>query len=370
MAGHHQIRSAMAIAAQAGVNVLLWGPAGVGKTATITGLADDLNLHLEVLIGSIRDATDIGGLPYRCDEGVALAPPAWATRIVASHAEGRRSLLLIDELTTCPPAVQAALLRVVLERVTGDLALPDDTVVVAAANPADLAADGYDLAPPLANRFCHLEWPTDAGAWCDGMVSGWTTNRTGAPVLPESWVDHIPGWRARIAGFIQHRSALLHHMPEDIEAQGRAWPSPRSWDAAARAMAAATAADPEGGAITDLLVGCVGDGPASELLAWLATADLPDPTAVLLNPACLDLPMRGDRLLAVLGGVVAEVAAVPDESFWEAAWQVLSRAADAGQGDVAAVVARPLLALRQEGWALPAAIEAFAPLLRAAGAAA
>jgi MoxR-like ATPase len=41
--------------------------------------------------------------------------------------------------------VQAALLRVVLERTVGDLSLPADVAVVAAANPPEQAADGWDL---------------------------------------------------------------------------------------------------------------------------------------------------------------------------------------------------------------------------------
>jgi len=50
--------------------------------------------------------------------------------------------------------VQAALLRVVLERAVGDLTLPDEVAVVAAANPPEQAADGWDLSQPtrLPNR--------------------------------------------------------------------------------------------------------------------------------------------------------------------------------------------------------------------------
>src|SRR5205823_11964182 len=65
-------------------------------------------------------------------------------------------------ISTAPPAVQAAMLRIVLERVVGDLELPPGVRVVAAANPPEQAADGWDLAPPLANRLVHLDWPVDA----------------------------------------------------------------------------------------------------------------------------------------------------------------------------------------------------------------
>jgi hypothetical protein len=360
------IRTALSIAVQAGGSVLLWGEPGIGKTSAIVALAESFGWHREVLIGSIRDATDFGGLPMRTEGGVVLAPPAWAVRVSEEHRSGRRSLLFLDELTTAQPSVQAAMLRLVLDRVAGEHALPDTTAVVAAANPPEVAVDGYDLAPPLANRFCHLDWPVDARSWCEGIVAGWSDRS--AARLPGEWANGIATWNARVAGFISHRPSLLHAMPADPAAVSRGWPSPRSWQASARLMAAANAADPEGGALIELLIGSVGDGAASEFLAWLDAADLPDPEAVLSDPSTLDLPMRGDRLLAVLGGVVGSVSARLDEDRWQRAWAVLHAATSAGHADVAAVSARSLLELRRPAWELPDEIEAFAPILHATGA--
>ena len=61
--------------------------------------------------------------------------------------------------------MQAALLRVVLERRVGSLALPDGVRIVAAANPAGSAADGWQFAPRLL-AFGHA---TDAA---HGAVAG------------------------------------------------------------------------------------------------------------------------------------------------------------------------------------------------------
>ena len=74
--------------------------------------------------------------------------------------------------------MQAALLRVVLERVVGDLELPADVAVVAAANPPEQAADGWDLSAPLANRFCHLEWIADAPGFAQGRDQRVGRNRS------------------------------------------------------------------------------------------------------------------------------------------------------------------------------------------------
>lgn len=203
----HDTQVALAVAVQAGGNVLLWGEPGIGKTSGVIALADELGWHNEVVIGSIRDATDVGGLPLRTEAGVVLAPPAWAVRIVEQEGRGRRSVLFLDELTTSPPSVQAAMLRVVMDRVVGERPLPHGTAVVAAANPPDLAADGYDLAPPLANRFCHLDWPVDPR-----VVRG-PHRRLGAHVGPSS-PRRLGGADLAVAG----PCGRIHHPPLPLAA--------------------------------------------------------------------------------------------------------------------------------------------------------
>src|SRR6201997_3904781 len=147
---------ALGVAVAARVPVLLWGAPGTGKTSAIRAMAEAMNLPCETVIASIREPSDFAGLPVITDGTVHFAPPRWAQRLAAAGT----GILFLDELSTAPPAVQAALLRVVLERTVGDLTLPDDVAVVAAANPPEQAADGWDLSAPLANRLCPPAWET------------------------------------------------------------------------------------------------------------------------------------------------------------------------------------------------------------------
>lgn len=355
--------TALGIAVAARVPVLLWGAPGTGKSSVVRSLAEVMGWPCEVVIASIREPSDFAGLPVVVDGGVRFAPPTWATAL----AEAGRGVLFLDEISTAPPAVQAALLRVVLERTVGDLQLPDDVVVVAAANPPDQAADGWDLSAPLANRFCHLDWVTDAATVAEGFTAGFAP--PAVPDLgplggPEARV--LAKARAEISTFLLLRRSVVVAPPADRAGAGRAWPSPRTWELAADLLAASRVVDAAPEVRTALISGCVGPGPGIEFLAWLADLDLPDPELVLADPTGFELPGRGDRAYAVLTSVAAAVAADATVERWAAGWEVLGRAGETAP-DIAAMAARILVRCRPEGATTPPQAAAFLPLLRDAG---
>jgi len=359
--GSNPAAEALGVAVAARVPVLLWGAPGTGKTSAIRAMALTMGLPCETVIASIREPSDFAGLPIVVGDGVRFAPPAWARRL----AEAGRGLLFLDELSTAPPAVQAALLRVVLERAVGDLTLPEEVAVVAAANPPEQAADGWDLSAPLANRLCHLAWRTDPRAVADGLAGGWAAPVV--PLLPDGWEAEQLMARGLVAAFLHVRPALACAPPSDPATAGRGWPSPRTWDMAARLMAASGAAGASEEARSALIAGAVGDGAGVEFLAWLVQMDLPDPEAVLADPASFRLPERGDRAYAALAAIAAAVAANPTPERWAAGWQVLGLAAQAAP-DVGATAARVLAKCRPAGVvSMPAEITLFAPVLRDAG---
>lgn len=348
---------ALTLAVAADLPVLLWGEPGIGKTAALTQLASALDLPLTTVIASVHEPSDFSGLPIVGDDpagqGVPMAPPDWAVRLVRAG----RGLLFLDELSTAPPAVQAALLRLVLERRIGALRLPPGVRIVAAANPRASAADGWELSPPLANRFVHLNWTHDPEVVVRGLGGTWP--RATLPRLdPDKLSEAVSFARRAVCQFLTARPPLVHRLPNSETRRGGPWPSPRSWEMTLRLIAFATAAGSSRDVLSLLVRGTVGDGPGLELLASLDRMDLPDPEVLLAGPAGAELlPERGDLRQAALDAVVAAVRARPEKPRWDAAWALLARAVETGPPDLVVVPATTLAALRRQDWDVPPAIE-------------
>ncbi len=278
-----------------------------------------------------------------------MAPPDGAVRLRQQSTGG---LLFLDELSSATPAVQAALLRVVLERRVGSLALPASVRIVAAANPPDSAANGWSLTAPLANRFVHLPWRHDPSTVVSGLGGCWPHS-----LPPRLQGDQLKAAVARarraVTGFLTARPDYTHRLPKDDARRGGAWPSPRTWDMALRLLAFGYAGAVEHEALAIALRGAVGDGAALELLAYLDREDLPDPEDVLRQWGTFVVPERGDRVQAVLQSVVDAVTRQLTPERWITAWRVLDRVAGSAPIDIVAGSAAQLAVLRDPQWPAP-----------------
>ena len=315
----------------AGQPVMIWGAPGTGKTASVAQHATDRRAHLETLVLATREPTEVGGWLALDAQGVVQqSPPPWARRLRAALDAGREAWLFLDELSCAPPATQAAALSLIpiyrdQPMLVAGLSL-SGVRVLAAGNPPESAADVGWLSPPMAGRFAHVEWAVDVGAWVAGEASGWGRPRSAA---------HAAAAASVTAYLARHREALAPALQGTQAAQGRAWPSPRTWSAGIASMALVQAAD-----ACAILGGCVGVAAATEWATWAEALDLPEPAELLAGRAAL--PARADQVYAALQSAASYALAdhAGRECDIAAAWRLVASV----RPDVALGAAQVLLA--------------------------
>lgn len=368
----------VAVAAQSGVPTLWWGPPGCGKSKTIQGLGQALEVPVQVVVGSIHEPSDFG-YPKEIEGIIHTLPTTWAVKIKQaangdmSHNGHITSILFLDELTTCPPAMQAAMLRIIAELVVGDTDLPKSCSILLAANPPELAAGGVPLSPAMANRVCHMQWELSVGDWLSGTVAGWPTPRV--PILPPGWRKGIGQENALNSAFISRRQELLDACPRDGQGNvdlvkaGGAWPSQRTWEMAAILRAAAKSVNLPEQEQMSFMAGCVGQPAMIEYFNWSRALDLPDPESILADLSRLELVRRDDVNFAILNSVVAALVNDLTQERWLAAWKVIEATVTRfNKGDIAFVAAMSLKKLSNPNLTLPIAeMLSLEPILRQIG---
>ncbi len=287
-----------------GLPILFWGPPGIGKTGILNDFAASLQIngapmHAEVLSPGEAGEGAFGVVPVPSGVGAAMRihypAPWWIDNFTGDEIDGGpggRGLVFLDELSSAPPALHPPLLGLIHEGRIGGAKLPSNCRIIGAANPPEMAAAGFDLAPPVANRLGHMTWePPSQGQWADYMLSQGAGNATIAPIdciAEEARVDAAwPSAYARAAGlitaFLRTRTQHMYQMPKTgaLHMDSMRWPSHRSWDNAVRAYTSCIVQGTAGMYRDRLIAAYVGDGPTEELANWIASADLPDPEEIL-----------------------------------------------------------------------------------------
>lgn len=346
------------VLAQTGRTPLAIGAPGTGKSQSNYGFARKMCRQCYTMIGSLRDPADVGGYPYPGEINTVangdghkvymrLIPPEW----VANCRNGQKWVVFMDELTTCPPAVQSAMLRVIAEKVVGDTPLPESTWIIAACNPPEQAANGVDIEPPLANRMGHYAWDRDDELILRGFSSGLQFDEPSFPLVPEDWRKHIYGIGGMATAFHTRCPGRLHQFPKERSLQCGPWPSPRTWQYAIEGLAACKAADADRATEFVLLAGLIGNPVAEEFFKWMEALDLPDPEALIKKAMAankskkrfeMDYPRRPDQVMAMLSSITTAIIANNNADRWEAGMAIVE-VVTREQMDVAIPAARALV---------------------------
>lgn len=311
------------IAGQAGVVPLSLGMPGTAKTAVHRALAQQSSRRFIPLMLDQLLPEDIGGVPvprtiniggtdHDCvvkllDEGLvrALAEPA---------------VVLIDELTNASHSIQAAALQLINEP-------PAGCWMFAAANPIDQAANGVELAPPMVNRLCVLEWSWHNDERRAGWRSGFKSYPSPhLPIVPPDFLDSFGAFWGDILCQCEDRFPEMfgaEAYPEDPSKASQPWPSPRSWTNVGKLLAAADSVGADAVTKDALIKGCVGVAAGTQFQRFVTSLQLPDPEELLAMPHTLKLPVRFDLSRAIVASVIGRVRANSTPQRWESAYDVL-----------------------------------------------
>jgi len=311
-----------------GLPTLFMGKPGIGKSHVIEALCGSEGLLCKTLVASIREPADFAGLPVPVTQGketfIHYAPPAWTSDFLI-EGDGR-GVIFLDEITTCAPAVQAALLRLVLDGALGDYTLSKGVRFISAANSTEDAAGGWDLSAPLANRFGHLNWELPEVEDFEGYLIDecgdemFSSKGNGSEIdssiakkeeqrVIKAWPESFARAKGKVIGFLRARREFMFKMPEaGKKSRSAAWPSHRTWEMAVRASAGCEVHKATQTVHDDFIAAFVGSGPAREFRTYLKQADLPDPADVLDGRVKFKHnPKRIDISAAILAGCAALV---------------------------------------------------------------
>lgn len=234
--------------------VMLWGAPGVGKSQIILQVAQKHQVPLIDIRLSQMEPSDLRGIPFRSNELVEWAVPAM---LPDTKRHGAQGILFLDEITSAPPSVSAAAYQLILDRKLGQYEVPEGWAIFAAGNRQGDRGVTYTMPAPLANRFSHFDFEIHLDDWV-----AWAYKND---------IDD------RIIAFVRFRPELLFDF--DPAHNPVAFPSPRSWEFAHRALQKFEH-NPElrlGG-----FQACVGPAAGIELNAFISNLDqLPDIDAII-----------------------------------------------------------------------------------------
>jgi len=261
-------------------NVMIKGAPGVGKTMLVEQAMKEIGIELMITHPVVADPTDYKGLPIKVvdpetgEEGAKFVPYAQLKYMINAT---NPLAVFIDDLGQAPRANQCAIMQIIMQREIDGHPISDHVRFVMATNRAgDRAGCDAGIIEPLKSRARIYELDPDLDDWAKWAL-------TDGNIVPD------------MVAFLRSRPTLLH----DFEATKNMvnTPNPRTWNMASESVN-------DGLDELEDLGACVGEGPASEYIAFRRTFNsMPNPDGLIMKPDTAAVPTKPDVLFAVAGAL-------------------------------------------------------------------
>lgn len=276
---------------QAQLVPMLHGSPAIGKSAAIHMVAKELNLMVIDARFAGYDPTDLNGFPsIDHEKGIAAYYPMETFPLDDwTVPEGYSGwLVFCDELTSAPPAVQAASYKLFLDRMVGQRSLHEKAYLAGAGNLEEDGAIVQPMSSALVSRLGHLMVLPDFE-----FFMKWA-ERGGLGTLITSFLRYMPG-----------SYYTFNNEEPDVP-----YASPRTWEFVHKYLVAYGGGQRYGDCRTQLIpmASFVNLAPAQDLISFTNTwASLPQKADVLANPESAKVPGYDQPgALHALAGAVGE----------------------------------------------------------------
>jgi len=216
------------------------------------------------------DPVDVGGLPYADDERGTQRRmvPDWFPSTDRTDLP-EFGYLVLEEIVSATPAVQAAAYQLTLDRRIGDKVMKEGWQILLTGNRLSDGGVVYKLPTPLANRLIHLTVETDATVWRQWAI--------------DAGIDNS------LVAYIALRPDMLNTFEEHVtkKQKGDAFATERSWHIANDIIVTSPPED----VMFSLVTGAVGAGPAADYIGFRAIwQNMPSIDHILLDPKGAPVP--------------------------------------------------------------------------------
>lgn len=249
---------------------------GLGKTQIAGQAAAELGIEFKAIHAPLLQPEDYGFPVIASNKSDVDFVVSKEKFPLEGSQCGDAGIFLIDEISQADNSAQKILANLVQEREIHGRRLKKGWTIIATGNRTTDRAGANRILSHLKNRLTAVE--------LEASLDDWTNWALTNEVKPE------------IIAFIRFRPELLTNFDPQNEVNA----TPRSW--AEGVSAALGVIDPA--LEFPVFCGDVGEGPASEFLAFLKIyRKLPSPDAILLNPKKADVPTDPATLYALCGAM-------------------------------------------------------------------